>query len=135
MSSKRKRTPSSEFDLKSIMAANGESDMEIVLEETYQCKDFSDITKCFMNLHQTITSDMLKVKKEITTMKQSIVDVEKSLEHTQAEVSEIFEYNLPTINERIDNERIERLKLDLWGRKWNLIVTGIVGFTSLQKYY
>jgi hypothetical protein len=34
---------------------------------------------------------------------------------------------VPNLEEQISDEKKERLKLEIWGRKWNLVISGIEG--------
>jgi hypothetical protein len=34
---------------------------------------------------------------------------------------------VPNLEEKISDEKKERLKLEIWGRKWNLVISGIEG--------
>ena len=132
MSTKRKRVTSSGFKT-ADMAEKQVSDMDVSplgLEEMYRCSELADITKCFVNLHTNMTFEISNIKAEIKNVKKEVHEVQKSLEYTQTEVAEIQEYTIPGIYAQLEKERAERLKLDMWGRKWNAVVTGIPGTTN-----
>jgi hypothetical protein len=38
-----------------------------------------------------------------------------------------FNTVVPNLEEKISDEKKERLKLEIWGRKWNLVISGIEG--------
>ena len=59
-----------------------------------------------------------------------VVNLEKFAEHTSSTLSE-FDQKMKTVeevmDEKIKKETHERLKLEMWGRKWNLVLRGIPG--------
>ncbi|MCP5798927.1 hypothetical protein NL298_27010, partial [Klebsiella pneumoniae] len=42
-------------------------------------------------------------------------------------MSDLVNTNLPKLKTELSAEKDERLKLDLWSRKWNLVIKGIEG--------
>lgn len=53
-----------------------------------------------------------------------------SVENLNDSNKSIQEVTIPHIEEKVNKEANERLALDVWGRKWNLVVRGIKGDTK-----
>jgi len=95
--------------------------------QKYECKDFSDIAKCFEKLHLHINTEveMLKVKQEETEKRMGVID--NQIEFMNGELQDIHGKHIPGLDDKLEKESNERLKLELWGRKWNLIIRGLSG--------
>ena len=93
----------------------------------YICNDFGDIAKCFQRLHGHIDSeiDMMKKKQEETEKKMSLI--ENQMEFMNGEISDFHNKYVPDLESKLEKEQTERLKLELWGRKWNVIIRGVSG--------
>ena len=98
-----------------------------VAESLFKCEGFSDISKCFTKLHFQLSGQ----NKEIASIRKTVENLEHFANETHDRFREIHEQTLPNLesklNETISNESIERTKLDLWSRKWNLIIRGVPG--------
>lgn len=96
-------------------------------DNLYECKDFSDIGRCFKTLHSHIDSEVeaLKLRQDSTEKKVEIID--NHIEHLHDQMSELHNKTIPNLEALIEREATERKKLELWGRKWNVIVRGIDG--------
>jgi hypothetical protein len=56
--------------------------------------------------------------------------VEHQVQHSQLvndDLQNIHNTVVPNLEEQISDEKKERLKLEIWGRKWNLVISGIEG--------
>ena len=134
MSSKRKREGNVESGSNNSNMAesiqehehDGESEVS-ELESLYRCDSIQDISKCFANLHTTMALDIGNLKKDLSGVKKTVADIEASLSYAQEEITDIQEKDIPQLQRDLEFEKNERLKLELWGRKWNLIITGIPG--------
>ena len=93
----------------------------------YQCSDFNDIAKCFQKLHIHINHEVESLKMKQVEIGKRMDVVENQQEFINGEVQEIHAKHFPDIETKIEREEVERLKLELWGRKWNLIVRVISG--------
>ena len=105
---------------------HGESEVN-ELESLYRCDSIQDISKCFANLHATMALDIGNLKRDLSGIKKTVTDIESSSSYAQEEITEIQKKDIPQVQRDIAFEKNERIKLELWGRKWNLIVTGIPG--------
>ena len=103
------------------------------LTKTYKCESFSDIAKCFMHLHNEITSEIKLIHSEIASVKSDLSEQKQSLEYTAQEVETVKDDLVKTntevkvIREELELQAREILSKDVYGRKWNLIVRGIPG--------
>lgn len=93
----------------------------------YQCNDFSDIAKCFEQLHLHINTEVATLKAKQADMEKRIDMAENHIEFINSEIHDIHNKHVPNIEDKIEKESIERLKLELWGRKWNLVIRGLKG--------
>ena len=101
------------------------------LEELYRVEDLKDISKCFAKLHANIGAEFCLFREKLKETTDRVVELEKAMSHFENEQLEIKESTIPGIIEEAEkrNKSIhdEILVLNLWGRKWNLIVYGITG--------
>ena len=97
------------------------------MSSNYECNDIKDIAKCFQQLHSHIDSEIagLKAKQAETDKRMDVF--QNQVEYATGELKDIYESHIPSLEELIEREQNERLKLELWGRKWNLIVRGVSG--------
>lgn len=97
------------------------------MAESYECSDFKDIAKCFEKLHIHINYEVEKLKVKQTETEKRVDILENQLELIHSELQNIHNKCFPDIEGRIEKEETERMKLELWGRKWNVIVRGVDG--------
>ena len=69
--------------------------------------------------------EMLKVKQEKTEKRMDVID--NQIEFMNGELQDIHGKHIPGLDHKLEKESNERLKLELWGRKWNLIIRGLSG--------
>ena len=100
------------------------------LEAFYECDQLLDITKCFVNLHSAIARDVTSIKGEFKGFKATVSDIEESLSYSHQDILDLQENEIPQIRNSISAETNERLKLEIWRRNWNVIITGIPGSGS-----
>ena len=100
----------------------------------YKCEDFADIAKCFEKLHLYINNEVetLRVKQELTEKKVEVM--ESSIEFFNTEVHDLHNKYLPNMEAKIEAEQVERTKLEIWGRKWNVIIRGIKGAVVNREF-
>ena len=108
--------------------------MAAKVKPSYECNDFADIAKCFEKLHTYINNevDALKAKQEITEKKADVI--ESSVEYFNTEFQELHNTHLPNLEAKIEAEQIERTKLELWGRKWNVVIRGVSGAVVTREF-
>ena len=101
------------------------------LEELYRVEDLKDISKCFAKLHANIGAEFCQFREKLKETTDRVVELEKAMSHFENEQLEIKESTIPGIigeaEKRNKSIHDEILALNLWGRKWNLIVHGISG--------
>jgi hypothetical protein len=100
---------------------------EASLGELYKCNDFSDIAKCFSTLHSKVLNETVVLREKIKVVENELVEVKQNIEYIQHEVAAIQEDEIPKVSLAVLAEKHERLKLDLWSRKWNLVIKGVKG--------
>lgn len=93
------------------------------LADAYKCNGFEDIGKCFMKLHLQISG----VQADVECLKTKVSNLEQFAEHSNESIRTIHEETIPNIEDKIAAVDNERVKLDMWGRKWNLIIRGVKG--------
>lgn len=100
----------------------------------YQCESMADISKCFQNLDSKISGEISTLSSEISSLKEEVKgirtrvgEVESAVESASCDINNILESIVPALESKIEKETNERLSLELWGRKWNLVFRGIDG--------
>jgi seryl-tRNA synthetase len=73
---------------------------------------------------------MESVQGEIKELKSNIKEIESAVHNTNEDIQDIHEKIKPEIKESVSTER--KLRLEVWGRKWNLIIKGVEGDTKEQ---
>ena len=103
------------------------------MSQSYECKDFNDIAKCFEKLHSHINTEVEMLKAKQADTEKRIEVIENQVEFANEELKDIHGIHIPNLENKIEKEEVERLKLELWGRKWNLIIRGIKGGTESSQ--
>ena len=93
----------------------------------YQCNDFADIAKCFSTLHLHINHEVEALKAKHEALEKKVDLIENSVEFVNSEIHDMHNKHIPNLESKIEKEEIERIKLEIWGRKWNIILRGIKG--------
>ncbi|KAK3106411.1 hypothetical protein FSP39_019435 [Pinctada imbricata] len=103
------------------MATFMESDSEYKnLVEQYKNKD---IAECFANMHMSFRKELDVVREKVTNIDGRVIELEKFAHHANTELNQMT----PKFDQKLEDEKNARIKVDLWGRKWNLIIRGLVG--------
>jgi hypothetical protein len=103
------------------------------LQKMYECSQISDIAKCFATMHMKMSRDSEEIGKKMKIIQNELTSVKESVEYVQQDVAAMQEEDIPRLERALVAERNERLKLDLWSRKWNLIAKGIPGGTTESR--
>lgn len=129
--------------LLSNMAAKAES--QEALEEAYQCHSFEDIAKCFALIHTELTNNLAAVVNEVRSIKTKVADLENKqdrlrcdldttksflksdIESARSESSGKLDARAKLIETELKTLTDNLTKLNIWGRKWNLVFKGIPG--------
>lgn len=91
-----------------------------------------DMAECFAVMYINHNKSIECVREEIRGIKTNIAEIEASLQGVNEDISDIHEKIIPEIKESVSSEKKERPKLEVWGRKWNLIIKGVSGETKEQ---
>ena len=67
---------------------------------------------------------------EVDSLKSRTEQLERYAMHSEHTFKTYNEVTLPAINQRIDSANHDNTRLEMWGRKWNVIVRGIDGYTQ-----
>lgn len=129
--------------LKDVLDAKTRSVEE--LEAVYQCNKLEDISKCFAIMHTELWTNISCIASEVIDMRSRMSKLEEKQSHVKCEVDTLkslfrsdlegakaeAKHDLETISTDIDtklkNLSNDLTKLDIWGRKWNLVVKGVPG--------
>lgn len=107
------------------------------LEEVYQCNSFSDIGKCFAKMHLEFNASLNFVAGEVTELKERMDKVEVNHRNTVEnceKMKQYFEGKINSYESQLQALAERHTKLDLWGRKWNLVIKGIPGPLNEDTY-
>jgi hypothetical protein len=94
------------------------------LKRMYTGKDLSE---CFENLNMTFDKDIQKVNHEMARISGKVSVLDSNAQLVNDDLENIHNTVVPNLEEHISDENKERLKLEIWGRKWNLVISGIEG--------
>ena len=90
----------------------------------YTGKELDD---CFANLHMTINNEIRTVKQEIKETNERVGVLESHAELVNDLIKTVNEETVPNLEDKLNEEANERMRLELWGRKWNVVIGGIEG--------
>lgn len=114
------------------MSENGEMTHEIT--PNYECQDFNDIARCFTQMHKSIFEKITSIETRTKTLEDKVDTFEgkaESIDFTLQQqndiIKDITETRLVNLDEKLQEEERSRLALEVWGRKWNLVIRGIDG--------
>ena len=102
------------------------SDKEIY-EELQKMYENKSVTECFASLHAKLEGDVGAVKSEVKGLKDRVENLDAHAQLLEDSVQDIHNKLLPELEDKISKEEKERLKLEYWGRKWNLVIGGVDG--------
>ncbi|CAC5419528.1 unnamed protein product [Mytilus coruscus] len=91
----------------------------------YECKDFADIGKCFQKLYVYINTEVEKLKVKQEQIDDRVKILENQAEFANGELHDIHNSKIPNLEAQIVEKANERLKLEVWGGKCNLIIRGL----------
>lgn len=86
-----------------------------------------ELSECFANLHMTFDKEIQKVNHEMARISEKVNVLDSNAQLVNDDLQNIHNAVVPNLEETISDETKERLKLEIWGRKWNLVIGGIEG--------
>ena len=89
----------------------------------YECNKFEDIAGCFQQLQTYIDTQIGEVK----SVEDRVEVIENHVEYALTEFNELHDTHVPNLETKLDKEQSGRLKLEMWAKKWNLVIRGIEG--------
>ncbi|CAC5380210.1 unnamed protein product [Mytilus coruscus] len=78
-----------------------------------------------LHLHINKEVEMLKTKQ--TETERRVHYIENHNEFMNSELHAIHNTHIPNLESMIEREQTERMKLEIWGRKWNVVIRGVQG--------
>ena len=105
---------------------------ELEIKKVKTMFEGKDMAECFALMYINHSKAMESVRGEIQELKTNIREIESAVQNTSEDIQDIHEKTIPEIKESVSTERKERLRLEVWGRKWNLIIKGVEGDTKEQ---
>ncbi|VDI31670.1 Hypothetical predicted protein [Mytilus galloprovincialis] len=102
------------------------------LKQMYESKSVSE---CFASLHLKLEGDVETLRTEVKVLRDNVENLESHAKLMEDSIKDVHNTLLPDIEEKISTEEKERLKLEYWGRKWNLVISGVRGspLTEMPK--
>ena len=117
------------------MAENIE--MEHETTPNYECRDFNDIARCFTQMHKSIFEKITSIENRTKILEDKAIFLEGKVESADFTlqqqndiIKDITEIRLVNLDDKLQEEERSRLALEVWGRKWNLVIRGIEGSTN-----
>ena len=93
----------------------------------YQCNKIEDIAGWFQQLQTYMDTQIDEVKLRVNSVEDRVDIIDNQVEYALTEFNELHNTHVPYLENKWDKEQSERLKLEMWGRKWNLVIRGIEG--------
>lgn len=93
-------------------------------EKIFEGKEMSS---CFAMIYMKLENSIASVQTQVNQLDERVTNLETYRNFTESAIRTLQEETIVKLEEKIQGERIERLKLENWGRKWNLITRGIPG--------
>jgi hypothetical protein len=62
--------------------------------------------------------------KQMARMSEKVSVLDSNAQLVNDDLQNIHNTVVPNLEEKISDEKKERLKLEIWGRKWNLVISG-----------
>ena len=90
----------------------------------YECNKFEDIFVCFQQLQTYMDTQVGEMKLRVKSVEDRVDVIENHIVYALTEFNELHNTHVPT---KLDKEQSERLKLEIWRRKWYFIIRGIEG--------
>ena len=75
----------------------------------------------------TINNEIRTVKQEIKETNERVGVLESHAELVNDLIKTLNEETVPNLEDKLNEEANERIRLELWGRKWNVVISGIEG--------
>jgi hypothetical protein len=99
----------------------------------FTCENFADIATCMEKLHASISGDINSIHADMKVVTEKIAVLDSSVHYLHEENTTFQNKTLPDLLNKFEEEKNERLKLDIWSRKWNLIIRGVPKATSTVR--
>jgi hypothetical protein len=100
----------------------------------FKCKDFEDIGRCFEQLNSNFRSEINSLQSELKGVREKLTAIEGHVEYAQGEFQTLHNETVPAFEDKLMDETNQRLALELWGRKWNLIIRGVKSSVKDERF-
>ncbi|KAK3104185.1 hypothetical protein FSP39_025106 [Pinctada imbricata] len=97
------------------------------LKAMYENKSLSE---CFALMHLSSNRDIQSVREDLSAVKEKVRTLESFAENVNEEIKSINEESLVNLRDALTEEEMERVKLEQWGRKWNVVIGGVEGYLA-----
>ena len=116
----------SEADMNAEVERENNENDEISVPN-YECREFSDIAGCFSQMHRSIFGKISQIEKRTKVLEDKTESLNFTLQNQNDIIKDITETRLVNIDDKIQDVERNLLSLEVWGRKWNLVIRGIRG--------
>ena len=107
--------------------ANMDTEVEQEIIPNYECRDFNDIARCFGQMHTSLFGKITQIEKRTKTLEEKTESINFTVQNQNDIIKDITETRLVNIDDKIQEVERSLLTLEVWGRKWNLVIRGIAG--------
>ena len=90
----------------------------------YTGKELAD---CFANLHMAINNEIRTMKQKIKETNERVGLLESHVELVNDQIKTLNGETVSNLEDNLNEEANERIRLELWRRKWNVVISGIEG--------
>lgn len=97
------------------------------LQKAFEGKALSE---CFAILYaklEKVENSVDGIQAQVSHLDERVTSLESYRNFAEDSLKGLHEETIPGLEEKIQGERIERLKLENWRRKWNLVIRGVPG--------
>ena len=104
------------------------SKMEVQGDRLNELKNMysgQDMASCFAHLHLKMEGEVNQLKVEVAGVKSEVKILEARVTQNEEKINTINNVTMQEVADSMTSESRNRMKIDVWGRKWNLIIRGI----------
>ena len=83
-----------------------------------------ELSECFASLHMTFDNDVQKIRNEVSKNYELMEVLHSNALLTNDDLQNIHNKIIPDLEDKISDEAKERIKIELRGWKWNLVIWG-----------
>ena len=84
------------------------------------------MASCFAHLHLKMEGEVNQLKVEVAGVKSEVKIIEARVTKSEEKINTINNVTMQEVAESMTSESRNRMKIDVWGCKWNLIIRDLV---------